>query len=270
MLPVLPLGGPEKSRLGSRDTLLTEIMPTKRSDNQRRIAFTASHESPTYRPMNVLVTELFRQEAPPPQKVDNLLLLVVKLRSAGACEDVVRQPSHAAPRVRGRVPQHQESVGGDEGVDGDGDITVGLTHRHLDPVLGEQPALGGVAGAGSAGWGAHWERAGGARQHRRAHRGQAARAHGRGHEAGPGEGGGLGQDYLPGPDIARGHEAALPARDRGYSEGQTLGVRPMQPSTRLATQLGRPAPGTLTITINENVTAGSQESRALNFKKKKC
>ena len=78
------------------------------------------------------------------------------------------------------------------------------------------------------------------------------------------------EDCLLGPDIARGHEAAPPARDRGYPEGQTLGVRPVKPSTRLATQLGRPAPGTLTITINENVTAGSQESRALNFKKKKC
>ena len=49
--------------------------------------------------MNVLVAELFGQKAPPPQEVDNLRLLGVKLRGGGTCLEVVRQPGHAAPRV---------------------------------------------------------------------------------------------------------------------------------------------------------------------------
>ena len=78
--------------------------------------------------MNVLVTELFRQKTPPPEEVYNLGLLRVKLGGAGPGEDVVGQPGHAAPRVPGPVSQHQQAVGGDEGVEGGGAITVGITH----------------------------------------------------------------------------------------------------------------------------------------------
>ena len=78
--------------------------------------------------MNVLVTELFRQKTSPPEEVYNLRLLRVKLGGAGPCEDVVRQPGHAAPRVPGPVPQHQQAVSGDEGVEGGGAITVSITH----------------------------------------------------------------------------------------------------------------------------------------------
>ena len=77
MLPVLPFEGPEKSRLGSRDTLLTEIIPENIPTirTAERFYFTLF----TYGPMNVLVAELFGQKAPPPQEVDNLCLLGVKL-----------------------------------------------------------------------------------------------------------------------------------------------------------------------------------------------
>ena len=78
--------------------------------------------------MNVLITELFGQKTSPSEEVYNLRLLRVKLRGAGPGEDVVRQPGHASPRVRGHVSQHQQPVRGDEGVEGDGAITVGITH----------------------------------------------------------------------------------------------------------------------------------------------
>ena len=78
--------------------------------------------------MNVLITELFGQKTSPSEEVYNLRLLRVKLRGAGPGEDVVRQPGHAPPRVRGHVSQHQQPVRGDEGVEGDGAITVGITH----------------------------------------------------------------------------------------------------------------------------------------------
>ena len=111
MLPVLPLSslvstlntlfslvkGPEKSRLGSRDTLLTEIIPENIPTIRTAYRFYFTHF--TYGPMNVLVAELFSQKASPPQEVDNLRLLGVKLRGGGTCLEVVRQPGHAAPRV---------------------------------------------------------------------------------------------------------------------------------------------------------------------------
>ena len=81
--------------------------------------------------MNVLVTELFRQKTPPPEEVDNLRLLRVKLGGGGPGEDVVGEPGHAPPRVPGPVSQHQEAVGSDEGVEGGGAITVGITHLSL-------------------------------------------------------------------------------------------------------------------------------------------
>ena len=63
ILPVLPFDGPENNLLGSRDTLLMEMMPVK----QKEIISNNFKDKivQTYCSVNVLITEFLWKKTPP-------------------------------------------------------------------------------------------------------------------------------------------------------------------------------------------------------------
>ena len=110
ILPVLPFDGPEKSILGSSDTLLIEMIPKIKMSCQYFLMFQfiiylsshqewvsgsftkflnrqtsqsiietdpATHPDHTYRSMNVFITKLFPKKTSPSQEVDNFLLMQI-------------------------------------------------------------------------------------------------------------------------------------------------------------------------------------------------
>ena len=89
--------------------------------------------SQTYRSVNVLIAECFRQEAAPPEEVDDVRLVDVPLPEPGPLHDVVGEGGDSVEGGGVRLPGHEEAVGSDEGVDGVDRLAV--LYVDLDPVL---------------------------------------------------------------------------------------------------------------------------------------
>ena len=110
--------------------------------------------------MYVLLTEGLGEEAPPPEEVDDLHLVLVPLPQPGPLHDVIRERGDPGEGGGGRLSQHEEPVGEDEGVDGGGAVTV--LQPDLDSVLSQELTLQTVSWTVLTGGATDWQRAPGA------------------------------------------------------------------------------------------------------------
>ena len=241
MLPVLPFGGPANSLLGSSDTLLMEMIP----EFHLMSSLIRKPDTSTYRSVNVLIAECFRQEAAPPEEVDDVPLVDVPLPQAGPLDDVVGEGGHSVEGGGVGLPGHEQPVGGDEGVDGVDGLAV--LDVDLDPVLREEVTLRPVCRTGLTGGTADWEGAPGAGEERRSDWGQTAGTHRTAHQPRAPHPRTLRQDCLPGPDVSGGHQGPPSPLHHHHPPGETLGVGTVELEVVLPTHLGRPAPGALKI-----------------------
>ena len=167
----------------------------------------------------------------------------VPLPQAGPLDDVVGEGGDPGEGGGGRPSEHEEAVGQDEGVDGGGAGAV--LEVDLDPVLGEEATLLGVLGALGTGRAADWEGAAGAGQQGRPHWGQAGGTDRGAQQAGASHPGALCQHGLPGPHSPHSHQAPPGSLYLSHSEGETLGVGPVEPEVFLRAEVSLPTPGAL-------------------------